>query len=125
MLLIKPNKDEIEEIFGVKISDHDDLVQHAKKLQELGAQNVLVSMGGDGAMLLDMDGNFYELPAPKGKLVNAVGAGDSMLAGFIAGWHETQDTHSAFKKSLCTGSASAFSEGFATKAQVDELLSQL
>ncbi|MCF0104637.1 MAG: 1-phosphofructokinase [Eggerthellaceae bacterium] len=120
--LIKPNKDEIEELFYIQISDNEELDAYAKKLAQLGAQNVLVSMGDEGAILLDMDGNFYRLPAPQGKLVNAVGAGDSMLAGFIAGWNETHDSLSAFKKAICTGSASAFSESFATKNQVEELL---
>ena len=87
----------------------------------MGARNVLVSMAGKGAVLLAEDGGIYEGPAPKGTLVNAVGAGDSMVAGFVAGWMEQKNYEHAFKMGVSTGSASAFSENLATRAEVDEV----
>lgn len=117
--LIKPNNHELGEIFGVKISERSEVAPYAKKLQEMGARNVLVSMAGKGAVLLAEDGRIYEGPAPKGTLVNAVGAGDSMVAGFVAGWMEQKNYEHAFKMGVSTGSASAFSEKFATRAEVE------
>ncbi len=122
--LIKPNNHELGEIFGVEISDKDDVVMYAKKLQKKGARNVLVSMAGDGAVLVTEDGQEFRAEAPKGKVVNSVGAGDSMVAGFIAGYLSTKEYIEAFKMGVCTGSASAFSEELATKAEVEELLKQ-
>ena len=122
--LIKPNNHELGEIFGVEISDKDEVVMYAKKLQEKGARNVLVSMAGDGAVLVTEDGQEFRAEAPKGKVVNSVGAGDSMVAGFIAGYLSTKEYIEAFKMGVCTGSASAFSEELATKAEVEELLKQ-
>ena len=119
--LIKPNNHELGEIFGVKISERSEVAPYAKKLQEMGARNVLVSMAGKGAVLLAEDGGIYEGPAPKGTLVNAVGAGDSMVAGFVAGWMEQKNYEHAFKMGVSTGSASAFSENLATRAEVDEV----
>ncbi|MCI5900566.1 MAG: 1-phosphofructokinase [Lachnospiraceae bacterium] len=119
--LIKPNNHELGEIFGVKISERSEVAPYAKKLQEMGARNVLVSMAGKGAVLLADDGGIYEGPAPKGTLVNAVGAGDSMVAGFVAGWMEQKNYEHAFKMGVSTGSASAFSENLATRAEVDEV----
>ena len=119
--LIKPNNHELGEIFGVKISERSEAAPYAKKLQEMGARNVLVSMAGKGAVLLAEDGGIYEGPAPKGTLVNAVGAGDSMVAGFVAGWMEQKNYEHAFKMGVSTGSASAFSENLATRAEVDEV----
>ena len=92
----------------------DDVQPYAKKLQEMGARNVLVSMAGQGAVLLDENGESHQLPAPKGTLVNAVGAGDSMVAGFVAGWIEKEDYEHAFRMGISAGSASAFSELLAT-----------
>ena len=86
--LIKPNNHELGDIFGVEIRERDQVAPYAKKLQEMGARNVLVSMAGKGAVLLAEDGSVYESPAPKGKLINAVGAGDSMVAGFTAGYRQ-------------------------------------
>ncbi len=128
--LIKPNHHELGEIFGVKIESQGDVLPYAKKLQEMGAKNVLVSMGGMGAVLLAEDGSHYALDVPKGTLVNAVGAGDSMVAGFIAGCLEKSDyEHTryehAFKMGVATGSASAFSENLATKCEVVDLYSTL
>lgn len=124
-LLIKPNVHELEELFSVKIQNQEEITPYAKKLQESGARNVIVSMGGKGAFLLDETGKEHYLPVPKGKLVNAVGSGDSMVAGFLAGYFEKKDHSFAFKKAVATGSGSAFSEHFATLALVEELMSSM
>lgn len=123
--LIKPNNHELGEIFNVKLTIRESVVPYAKKLQEMGAQNVLVSMAGSGAVLLAADGSAYMTPAPKGELKNGVGAGDSMVAGFVAGWLEKQDYEYAFRMGVATGSASAFSEQLATAAQVQKVYEQL
>ena len=120
--LIKPNNHELGEIFGVEIRGKEDVVTYAKKLQERGARNVLISMAGDGAVLVAEDGSVYQAQAPKGKLINSVGAGDSMVAGFLAGYLEHGTYDKAFQMGVCTGSASAFSEELATKAEVLDLL---
>lgn len=120
--LIKPNNHELGEIFGVKIENKADVITYAKKMQEKGARNVLVSMAGDGAVLVAEDGSIFRSEAPKGKVVNSVGAGDSMVAGFIAGYLENGSYEKAFQMGVCTGSASAFSEELATKAEVIALL---
>lgn len=120
--LIKPNNHELGEIFGVTITDKEDVIKYAKKLQERGARNVLVSMAGDGAVLVSEDGQEFKAKAPVGELKNSVGAGDSMVAGFISGYLATKDYKQAFKYGVCTGSASAFSEELATKAEVEALL---
>ena len=122
---IKPNNHELGEIFNVKLTTRESVVPYAKKLQEMGAQNVLVSMAGSGAVLLAADGNAYMTPAPKGELKNGVGAGDSMVAGFVAGWLEKQDYEYAFRMGVAPGSASAFSEQLATAAQVQKVYEQL
>lgn len=119
--LVKPNNYELGEIFGVKLERKDQVEPYARKLQEMGGRNILVSMAGEGAVLLDETGKLYQLDAPKGKLVNAVGAGDSMVAGFIAGWKEREDYEHAFKMAVCAGSASAFSDYYATKEEVERL----
>ena len=116
--LIKPNHHELGEIFGVELENREDVVPYAERLQEQGAQNVLVSMGGKGAVLLDAEGNVHMLPVPKGTLVNAVGSGDSMVAGFLAGWTEKKDYEHAFKMGISAGSASAFSELLATEEEI-------
>lgn len=121
--LIKPNNHELGDMFGVKLKTDEEIVEYAKKLQEKGAQNVLISMAGDGAILLTAEGKHYKSPAPKGTLVNSVGAGDSMVAGFIAGYEESKgDYEKAFHMGLATGSASAFSENLATRPEVEALL---
>lgn len=122
--LIKPNNHELGEIFGVTIESKEDVILYAKKMQEMGARNVLVSMAGEGAVLVSEDGKVFKADAPKGKVVNSVGAGDSMVAGFIAGYLETGDYAEAFRLGVCTGSASAFSEELARKAEVMELIKQ-
>lgn len=123
--LIKPNNHELGEIFGVELSTREEVVPYAKKLQEKGARNVLVSMAGEGAVLIDENGREYMSEAPEGKVVNAVGAGDSMVAGFIAGYLEKKDYEYAFHKGLAAGSASAFSEQLATDEEVEALLEKL
>ncbi len=123
--LIKPNNHELGEIFDVELNTKDEVVPYAKKLQELGACNVLVSMAGEGAVLVDENGSVYQLDAPKGTLVNAVGAGDSMVAGFIAGWEEKKDYAHAFKMAVASGSASAFSELLATREEIEALYKTL
>lgn len=120
--LIKPNNHELGEIFGVTLKEKSEVIQYAKKLQEMGATNVLISMAGDGAVFVAEDGSVYESEAPKGKVINSVGAGDSMVAGFLAGYLQSGNYENAFHMGVCTGSASAFSEELATKAEVEELL---
>ena len=120
--LIKPNNHELGEIFHTVINDKDDVVTYAKRMQEKGARNVLVSMAGDGAVLVTEDGQEFRAEAPKGKLVNSVGAGDSMVAGFIYGYLNGGSYADAFRYGVCTGSASAFSEELATKKEVLALM---
>lgn len=116
--LIKPNNHELGEIFGKELKTKDEVVPYAKKLYEMGAQNVLVSMAGEGAVLVSGD-NIFMSEAPKGKVINSVGAGDSMVAGFIAGYHESHDIRHAFKMGISAGSASAFSENLATREEIN------
>ena len=123
--LIKPNNHELGEIFGVDLKTRESVVPYARKLQEQGAVNVLVSMAGEGAVLLDENGEVHMHEAAKGKLVNAVGAGDSMVAGFIAGYEEKKDYEHAFRMGISAGSASAFSELLATKEEVLKVYEQL
>lgn len=120
--LIKPNQHEIEEMFQVKLETLEDIEVYARKLQEAGAQNVLVSMGGDGALLIDENGRRHYASAPRGTLKNSVGAGDSMVAGFITGYLQSGDYAEAFKTGVCTGSASAFSDLLATREEVLALM---
>lgn len=119
--LIKPNNHELGDIFGVKLSEREEVVPYAKKLQEKGAVNVLVSMAGKGAVFLAEDGSVYAAEAPKGTLKNGVGAGDSMVAGFLAGYGESGDYEHAFRMGLAAGSASAFSEQLATKDEIKKV----
>lgn len=123
--LIKPNNHELAEIFQTTFETNADIIEHAKMLQKMGARNVLVSMAGDGAVLVAENGEVYESKAPKGKVVNSVGAGDSMVAGFVAGYLKTGDYKEAFKVGIAAGSASAFSEELATQKEVDTILRSL
>lgn len=123
--LIKPNNHELGEIFDVALNTREEVVPYAKKLQEKGARNVLVSMSGQGAVLVDETGAVHMLAAPKGKLVNAVGAGDSMVAGFVAGWTEKKDYAHAFRMGISAGSASAFSELLATRDEIEQIYARL
>lgn len=117
--LIKPNNHELGELFDVKITTKQQVVPYAEKLQEKGARNVLISMGGQGAVFVSETGEVYMAEAPEGELKNSVGAGDSMVAGFVTGWVTEGDYEHAFRMGVSTGSASAFSENLATKAEVD------
>lgn len=123
--LIKPNNHELEEIFHVTMDSNETIITYAKKLQEMGARNVLISMAGDGAILVSEDGMVRQSPAPKGKVVNSVGAGDSMVAGFLTGFLTTGKYEEAFYMGIATGSASAFSERLATRPEVEEVLKQI
>ena len=123
--LIKPNNHELGEIFGEELKTRPSVIPYARKLQELGAVNVLVSMAGEGAVLVSEDGSVYESPAPKGTLINGVGAGDSMVAGFMAGYMEKQDYEYAFHMGTAAGSASAFSENLATKEEIAAVYRQI
>ena len=123
--LIKPNHHELGEMFNVKLNSKDEIITYAKKLQEIGARNVIISMAGDGAILIEENGEITISDTPKGTLVNSVGAGDSMVGGFLAGIAENKHLKEAFKIGVATGSASAFSEGLATRDKVEELLKQL
>jgi 1-phosphofructokinase len=123
--LVKPNNHELGEIFGVKLRTRDGIVPYAEKLRKMGARNVLVSMAGEGAVLAAENGNVYTAPAPEGTLVNGVGAGDSMVAGFLAGWMEKQDYLHAFRMGLSAGSASAFSEYLASRPEIEAVYRQL
>lgn len=120
--LVKPNHHELGEIFGVTLTKKEEVIRYAKKLQEMGAQNVLVSMAGDGAVLLTENSTVYQAEAPKGTVVNSVGAGDSMVAGFLAGYLASDSYEQAFYTGVCAGSASAFSEELATAPEVKKLL---
>lgn len=123
--LIKPNNHELGAIFGVDLKKRGEVVPCAKKLQEKGARNVLISMGSEGAVLLAENGEVFMSEAPKGTLVNSIGAGDSMVAGFMTGYLDTGDYDKAFRAGLCAGSASAFSTDLATKEEVEALLKTL
>lgn len=119
--LIKPNNHELGEIFGKELKTREDVIPYAEQLQAKGARNVLVSMAGQGAVLLDENKTVHMSEAPRGKVVNAVGAGDSMVAGFLAGLMQSRDYEYAFHMGLSAGSASAFSENLATKEEVEAL----
>lgn len=124
-VLIKPNHHELGELYDVELHTREEAVPYAKALREAGAENVLVSMAGEGAVLAAADGRIYGAPAPEGELVNSVGAGDSMVAGFMAGLMESGDYLEAFKLGLAAGSASAFSENLATGEEIREVLKRV
>lgn len=124
-LLVKPNKEELEEMFNISISNDQELIENASKLLSLGARNVIVSLGGDGALLVGEGLEPVKRSAPQGKVVNTVGAGDSLVAGFIAEYLDSKDIKKAFKQGIATGSASAFSEYLATKEEVINLLNKM
>lgn len=123
--LIKPNNHELGDIFKVNLETREEVVPYGRKLQAMGAKNVLISMAGEGAVLVAEDGSVYDAPAPEGVLVNAVGAGDSMVAGFTAGWMEKKDYRYAFYMGVAAGSASAFSEYLATKNEIMSLYQKI
>ena len=120
--LVKPNNIELGDIYGVTLETRDEVVPYAKRMQEAGAQNVLVSMAGEGGVLVSADGQVFQSPAAKGTVVNSVGAGDSSVAGFLAGLIETGSYETAFRMALASGSASAFSDHLATRPEVEALM---
>lgn len=123
--LIKPNHHELGELYGVTLASKEDVAEYAKKLQEEGARNVLVSMAGDGAVLVVEDGSVWFGEAPEGRVINTVGSGDSMVAGFLAGYEEAHSAEQAFKTGIAAGSASAFSSELGTKDEVEQLLEKI
>ncbi len=123
--LIKPNHRELEEIFQTKIRSQKDLIGYAKKLQEQGAMNVLVSLGKDGALLVANDKQVYYCPGAKGTLINSVGSGDSMVAGFLAGYLKHHDYSEALRLGSACGGATAFSKDLAQKETIDDVYQQL
>lgn len=123
--LIKPNIHELGELFNVKLDSADEALPYALKLKEMGAVNVIISMGKDGAMMVDEYGKSYTMNSPEGKLVNSVGAGDSLVAGFLHKYLETGNYEEAFHYGVCTGSASAFSSALATKEEVEKLYREI
>ena len=122
---IKPNQHELGDIFNVTLNTQEEVIPYALELKKMGAVNVCVSMGGKGAILVADDGNVYEAKAPDGILKNSVGAGDSLVAGFLSGWIEKKDYEYAFRKGVATGSASAFSERLATNGEVNDLIGKV
>ena len=122
--LVKPNKAELSELYGRKLTDRREVIEAAEWLKKEGAQNVMVSMAGEGAVLLDEKGEVHDREAAKGTVVNSVGAGDSMVAGFLAGFLETGDYEKAFCMGMCAGSASAFSKYLATRKEVEKLMEE-
>lgn len=123
--LIKPNNHELGEMFGTVLKTDDEIESHAKKLQELGARNVLISMAGDGAMLIAETGEKFRIGVPKGTVRNSVGAGDSMVAGFIAGFLRNHNYEEALKMGTAAGSATAFSDDLATGEAIQALYNNL
>ena len=122
---IKPNQHELGDIFNVTLNTQEEVIPYALELKKIGAVNVCVSMGGKGAILVADDGNVYKAKAPDGILKNSVGAGDSLVAGFLSGWIEKKDYEYAFRKGVATGSASAFSERLATNGEVNDLIGKV
>ena len=123
--LIKPNNHELEEIFNVKLESQNDIITYAKKLQEMGGRNILVSMGKDGAILLSENKEVYVSNVAKGEVINSVGAGDSMVAGFISGYLKTSSYEEALRLGAASGSATAFSSDLASKDFIDELIKEI
>lgn len=117
--LVKPNHHELGDIFGVDIKNDGDVIKYASRLQELGARNVLVSMAKDGAMLIDENGEAHKIGNVEGELVNSVGCGDSMVAGFVSGYIEKGSYAYALKLGSACGNATAFSPQLATKEEID------
>lgn len=122
---IKPNQHELGDIFNVTLNTQEEVIPYALELKKMGAVNICVSMGGKGAILVADDGNVYKAKAPDGILKNSVGAGDSLVAGFLSGWIEKKDYEYAFRKGVATGSASAFSERLATNGEVNDLIGKV
>lgn len=119
--LIKPNNHELGDMFRVTLESDDEIAEYARKLQEMGARNVLVSMAGDGAILVTEDGSVLKQLPPAGEVVNSVGAGDSMVAGFLAGYLKTGSYEEALKLGTAAGSATAFTSWLADSEAIDKL----
>ena len=119
--LIKPNHQELEELAGSRLFTREEIVAQGRRLQEMGAQNVLISMAAEGAVLLTSDGKILFGEAPRGTVRNSVGAGDSMVGGFVAGWLKTGSYKAALQWGIAAGSASAFCEGLATGGEIFRL----
>ena len=120
--LIKPNRQELSEIFGTEVKTEEDIEKYAKELQKMGAKNVLISLGGEGAMLIDENGEKHKAGVLKEKVINTVGSGDSMVAGFVAGYEKEHSYSYALKLGSVCGNATAFLSGLATREKIDELL---
>lgn len=120
--LVKPNGEELEDLLGRKLPTEQDLIQGARELQQQGARNVLISLGGDGALLVDETGKVHRHLAPKGTMVNTVGAGDSMVAGFLAGYLRNKNCEEALHWGICAGSATAFTMHLAEKEAIEQLV---
>lgn len=123
--LIKPNNHELGEMFHTVCETREDIEHYARELQKMGARNVLISMAGDGAILITEDDGSIRMGTPKGKVVNSVGAGDSMVAGFLAGYLKNGNYEEALKTGTAAGSATAFSEGLASREMFEKMLAQL
>ena len=120
--LIKPNRQELSEIFGTEVKTEEDIEKYAKELQKMGAKNVLISLGGEGAMLIDENSEKHKAGVLKEKVINTVGSGDSMVAGFVAGYEKEHSYPYALKLGSVCGNATAFLSGLATREKIDELL---
>ncbi len=120
--LVKPNTFELSEIFGTEIKDESEIIEYAQKLRDMGAENVIVSRAKDGAILLSGDGKIHRIGGAEGKVINSVGAGDSMVAGFVAGFMQSSDYAYALKLGAACGAATAFSSDLATREKIDEVL---
>ena len=123
--VIKPNNHELGEMFDTVLKTDDEIEEHARKLQDMGARNVLISMAGDGAMLITEDGERFRVGVPKGKVKNSVGAGDSMVAGFVAGYMKYNDYQTALNMGTAAGSATAFSDDLATADLIYDIFETL
>lgn len=120
--LIKPNVQELSEIFGVTLSNEAEIEKYARLLQDMGARNVIISLGSDGAMLVDEFGKWHRTGVLRGRVINTVGCGDSMVAGFIAGYDKNKDYEYAFNLATACGNATAFSHGLAQRKTIDDIL---
>ena len=123
--LIKPNNHELEEIFNVRLENVEEIAVYGRELQKMGARNVLVSMGKDGALLITENHEVLISNVPKGSVINSVGAGDSMVAGFISGYTNSNSYEEALKLGAASGSATAFSSDLATKEFIDKLIQEI
>lgn len=123
--LIKPNNHELAEMFNVELNNTEDIIFYAKKLKEMGAQNVLISMGKDGALLVSEDNQVFLSSVAKGEVVNSVGAGDSMVAGFISGYLKSNNYEEALRLGAASGGATAFSSDLATRELIDKLIKEI